>query len=216
MAGVAKGFPTPAGWLAVLRGVDLSIQPGEFVVVTGPSGSGKTTLLNLAGLLDRPSAGTVKLGGREVGSMGEKEMCRVRREDVGVVFQRFCLMPRRSALDNVAFRFRYLDCDPGEARTLAAKALESVGLQGVADSPARLLSAGEMQRVAIARAVARRPRLLVADEPTGNLDARSATGVMDSFRQLNRDGITVLMVTHNEGLLTYASRRLTCRNGVLE
>jgi putative ABC transport system ATP-binding protein len=148
--------------------------------------------------------------------MNEEALCAVRKHKIGMVFQRFCLLPNRSALENVLFRFRYVEGLNGEARTLALKALATVGLSGIADRPARKLSAGEMQRVAIARAVALKPDLLVADEPTGNLDKDSSDIVMGCFRTLNEQGITVLMVTHNEALKAYASRQLVCRDGALK
>ena len=216
MSGVIKSFPSPSGPVDVLKHIDLVIDPGEFVLITGPSGSGKTTLLNLAALMDHPTAGEVLFDGVSVSAMNEEALCAVRKHKIGMVFQRFCLLPNRSALENVLFRFRYVEGMNGEARTLALNALATVGLSGIADRQARRLSAGEMQRVAIARAVALKPDLLVADEPTGNLDKDSADVAMHCFRTLNEQGITVLMVTHNEALKVYASRHLVCRNGVVE
>lgn len=216
MAGVRKSFPSPAGRVEVLKGVDLDIRRGEFLIITGPSGSGKTTLLNLGALLDFPTVGCVVFDGEDVSGLDEDRLCAFRKRAVGVVFQRFCLLPRRSALENVLFRFRYVGGDDHENRRAAREALETVGLADAADRPARVLSAGEMQRVAIARAVALRPDLLVADEPTGNLDAAAGRLVMECFRRLNEAGLTLLLVTHNEGLLRYASRRLVCAEGVLK
>jgi putative ABC transport system ATP-binding protein len=216
MDGVCKSFPSPAGRVEVLKGVDLEIRRGEFVMITGPSGSGKTTLLNLGALLDFPTSGRVMFDGQDVSDLDEDRLCGLRMRTVGVVFQRFCLLSRRTALENVLFRFRYAGGEDRENRRAAVEAMETVGLTAVADRPARVLSAGEMQRVAIARAVARRPDLLVADEPTGNLDAAAGGMVMDCFRRLNDAGLTVLLVTHNEGLLRYASRHLVCREGVLK
>ena len=197
LADVRKTFRAPAGAVEVLRGVSLVLGAGEFGVITGPSGSGKTTLLMVAGLLQPADAGQVWFDGRDVSGLDERERADVRKRGVGMVFQKFCLLPHRSALDNVEFRFRYLDHDAREVRTLSAAALERVGLAGKAQQPARLLSAGEMQRVAIARALALPPKLLLADEPTGNLDPESAARVMDLFRELNREGMSILLVTHN-------------------
>jgi putative ABC transport system ATP-binding protein len=216
MSGVIKSFPSLSEPIEVLRGVDFVVQPGEFVLVTGPSGSGKTTLLNLAALMDHPTAGEVLFDGVRVSAMDEDALCAVRKRKIGMVFQRFCLLPNRSALDNVLFRFRYVEGMDGEAKALALDALATVGLSGVADRQARKLSAGEMQRVAIARAVALKPDLLVADEPTGNLDKDSADIAMRCFQTLNGQGITVLMVTHNEALTSYATRHVVCRNGVVK
>lgn len=215
MAHVRKSFAAPSGRVDVLRDINLEVKPGEFVMITGPSGSGKTTLLNLGALLDFPTAGQVFFAGEDVSRLGEERLGALRKRKVGVVFQRFCLLPRRTALENVLFRFRYVDGDECQQRQAALEALDTVGLAGAADRPARVLSAGEMQRVAIARAVALRPDLLVADEPTGNLDAAAARAVMDCFQRLNHTGLTVLMVTHNESLLRYSTRHLACRHGVL-
>jgi putative ABC transport system ATP-binding protein len=216
MRGVIKSFPSPVGSVEVLKGINLVMDRGDFLLITGPSGSGKTTLLNLAALLDSPTSGEVLFEGVDVSAMDEDALCVARKRRIGMVFQRFCLLPNRSVLDNVLFRFRYVEGMNGEARHLAAEALGTVGLIEIADRPARRLSAGEMQRVAIARAVASKPDLLVADEPTGNLDKGSADMVMNCFRTLNGRGVTVLMVTHNESLKTYATRYLVCKNGVLE
>lgn len=216
MRGVAKRFPTATGSVEVLRGVDVAIAPGSFVAITGPSGSGKSTFLNLAALLDTPTGGEVFFDGDDVSRLTERELCALRKQHLGMVFQKFCLLPHRTALDNVLFRFRYLDLDRARARALAMEALETVGLRDHAAQPVRLMSGGEMQRVAIARAVAQPPRLLVADEPTGNLDRDAAASVMECFRRLHGRGITVLLVTHNEQLLPYATRHLACRLGRLE
>ena len=194
---VRKTFGAGPGAVEVLRGASLALAAGEFGVVTGPSGSGKTTLLMVAGLLQTVDGGRVWFDGREVSRLGEGELAEVRKHGVGMVFQKFCLLPHRSALDNVMFRFRYLAHGAREARERSAAALERVGLAHKAAQAARLLSAGEMQRVAIARALALPPKLLLADEPTGNLDPESAARVMELFRELNGAGMSILLVTHN-------------------
>jgi putative ABC transport system ATP-binding protein len=216
MRDVTKSFATPRGPVRVLRGVNVAIAPGSFVAITGPSGSGKSTFLNLAALLDTPTSGELFFDGSDVSRLTERELCEVRKDRIGMVFQKFCLLPHRSALDNVLFRFRYLAVPAPEARRRAAEALATVGLAGQADQPVRLMSGGEMQRVAIARAVAQRPRLIVADEPTGNLDHAAADSVMNTFAQLHAAGIAILLVTHNEALLRYCDRHLNCRDGKLE
>ena len=212
---VRKSFRGPAGAVEVLRGVSLALGAGEFGVVTGPSGSGKTTLLMVAGLLLPADEGQVRFDGREVSGLDEVARAEIRKLGVGMVFQKFCLLPHRSALDNVLFRFRYLACDPRTARELAAAALERVGLAAKARQAARLLSAGEMQRVAIARALALPPKLLLADEPTGNLDPDSAARIMELFRELNRAGMSILLVTHNPEWVAAGAARWTMHAGHL-
>jgi ABC-type lipoprotein export system ATPase subunit len=216
LRGVTKSYPTPRGPVHVLKAVDLRLRPGELVALTGPSGSGKSTVINLVGLLDRPTSGTILFENRDVTSLDETELSAVRKHSIGMIFQKFCLLPHRSALENVEFRFRYLDVDRAEARRRAGQSLAAMGLSSVRDQPARLLSGGEMQRVAIARAIATRPRLLLADEPTGNLDRAASALVMEALRGLKEDGIGILLATHNEGLLSYCSRHLECRDGRLE
>ncbi len=215
MEGVARWFPAPNGSVSVLQDIHLSVEPGEFVCLTGPSGSGKTTLLHLAALLDRPSAGCIRLAGQDVLSLDEEQRTGLRKHRVGMVFQRFCLLSHRSVLENVLFRFRYLDTPDREARSMALQALEHVGLTSHSDQPARLLSGGEMQRVAIARAIALPPDLLLVDEPTGNLDPATGAGIMSHFMELNRRGITIIMATHNTAVAGHAGRRLECRAGRL-
>lgn len=215
LEGVGKRFRTPAGAIEILKDISLTLGAGQFGVITGPSGSGKTTLLMVAGLLQDADAGRVWLDGREVSGLDEGARADIRKHGVGMVFQKFCLLPHRSALDNVQFRFRYLAHDARRARELAEVALERVGLADKARQPARLLSAGEMQRVAIARALALPPRLLLADEPTGNLDPAAAAGVMDLFRGLNRDGMSILLVTHNPHWVAAGTVQWTMHEGRL-
>ncbi|MEI7880812.1 MAG: ABC transporter ATP-binding protein [bacterium] len=215
MENVSKLFPTPHGPARVLHSVDITIQPGDFAAITGPSGSGKTTFLNLAALLDRPTEGSLHFGGQDVSALAEPNLNALRKHRIGMVFQRFCLLSHRTVLENVLFRFRYLDIPRSRALSLARQALEEMSLTPHADQPARLLSGGEMQRTAIARAVAAPPDLLLVDEPTGNLDRDSAEGVMQCFKNLNQRGITILLATHNPALLKYCNRCFAFKNGTV-
>jgi ABC-type lipoprotein export system ATPase subunit len=215
LRGITKDYVTPAGLVRVLRGADLDLGAGELVALTGPSGSGKTTLLNIATLLDAPTSGEVCMGGHVVRT-ADRELAReLRKRSVGIIFQKFCLLPHRSALENVVFRCRYLDPDPRPLYRRAEQLLEELGLASVAQQPARLLSGGEMQRVSIARALMSEPSWIAADEPTGNLDREAAKVVMDHLRALTRRGLAVLLVTHNLGLLSYADRHLVCEGGAV-
>lgn len=215
MEGMGKTFSSAAGPVHVLRGVNLTVCPGDFVAVTGPSGSGKTTLLHLAALLDRPTDGRLLFRGEEVSRVSEERVCALRRDHIGMIYQQFHLLPRRTALENVAFRFRYMEVDPRRANQASLEALERVGLDHLRDRAARLLSGGEMQRVAIARAIAVPPTLLLADEPTGNLDHASSEQVMACLEQLHRAGLTVMLATHSEDLAGRCTRRLCCDAGHL-
>jgi putative ABC transport system ATP-binding protein len=213
MCGVTRVFASPGGAVHALRGVDVAVRRGEFVAVSGPSGSGKTTLLHVAALLDRPTSGTVEVAGVSAAGAGEEALGRLRGHALGMVFQAFHLLPRRTVEENVRFRFRYGPRAAAEERERVREALAWVGMEHAAGRQARWLSGGEMQRVAIARAVAGRPVLLLADEPTGNLDRANADAVMACFARLHREGIAILMVTHNEELLSFATRRLVCHDG---
>jgi len=215
MENVSKSFVTPHGPVSVLHSVNMDLRAGEFAAITGPSGSGKTTFLNLASLLDRPTAGTIRFGTQNVSEFGEARLNDLRKHRIGMVFQRFCLMSRRTVLENVLFRFRYLDMPRVKALQLARHALAELDLTRHADRPARLLSGGEMQRTAIARAVALPPDLLLVDEPTGNLDRAAAEGVMQCFQALNQRGIAIVLATHNTALLKYCGRRFACHEGTL-
>ena len=215
MRGVSRVFSSSAGNVTALNDINLTIQSGEYVAISGPSGSGKTTLLHLSALLDRPSSGSLFFEGRDVTALPDQEVDELRKHRIGMVFQAFHLLPRRTVMENVRFRFRYQSRSPEEEIELAAEALNWVGMEQLADREVRWLSGGEMQRVAIARAVAGRPVILLADEPTGNLDRANTDAVMECFEKLHRAGITILMVTHNETLLSFASRHIHCRDGKL-
>jgi len=212
---VSRSFASHRGRVDVLRHVHFNLERGEFVAVTGSSGSGKTTLLHLAALLDRPTSGRIRFDGEDIGSCGPEDLAHRRKRGIGMVYQQFHLLPHRTVRENVLFRFRYMDHDIEEARIATRRVLAQMGLRHVADQPVRLLSGGEMQRVAIARAVVVPPTLLLADEPTGNLDGHSANSVMACFRDLNDRGHTILLATHNEALLSYCTRHVQCNDGTL-
>jgi putative ABC transport system ATP-binding protein len=214
--GVGRRFDTAAGPLYALRHADLDVAQGEFIVVTGRSGAGKTTLLNLAAMLDSPTHGRAEFRGLEAGMLDERSRCGYRKHAVGIVFQVDALLPSRSTYDNVMFRFRYTDVPQRTARDAAGRALARVGLSARAGHPARDLSGGEARRATIARAIAVEPELLLVDEPTANLDAETAHGVMACLMDLNASGITVLLVTHDESLVPAQARRVRCEDGVID
>ena len=204
-----------SGWPA-LRGLSFEIRDGEFVAVTGPSGCGKSTLLNILGLLDEPSGGRYELAGRDVRSMSDAERSAARRGKLGFVFQSFHLLNRLSALENVCLPMLYAGMDAKPMRARAAELLARVGLKGKEGKIPLELSGGERQRVAVARALANGPSLILADEPTGNLDSASTREIMDLLFELNASGITVVMVTHDRELAARAGRNLRMRDGRLE
>jgi putative ABC transport system ATP-binding protein len=212
VTGLGKTYGEGPAAVDALRSVSLTIAPGELVVVLGPSGSGKTTLLNLIGALERPTRGTLVVGGRELEALDEKERTAFRREDVGFVFQFFNLVPTLTALENVALILELTGHDDPENRARAA--LDAVGLSDRRDRFPSQLSGGEQQRVAIARAVAKDPVLVLCDEPTGALDLETGRLVLEQLRRLNREeGTTVLMVTHNSAIGAMADRIVRMRSG---
>ena len=199
-----------------LRGVSFDIQPGEFVAIMGPSGSGKSTLMNLLGCLDTPSAGQYILDGLQVEQLDRDLLAAVRNRKIGFVFQQFNLLPRQTALENVALPLIYLGGVSADERLARAQtALELVGLGERMSHRPKELSGGQQQRVAIARALVTQPALLLADEPTGNLDSHSSTEIMALFEALSRQGITIVLVTHEPDIATDARRVLTVRDGLL-
>jgi putative ABC transport system ATP-binding protein len=197
-----------------LRGVDISLRAGEFVSIIGPSGSGKSTLLNLLGCLDRPTEGAVMLDGIDVSKMGDDQLTEMRRKKIGFVFQKFYLLPFLTALENVELQARLAGVK--DSRKRAEEALAMVGLGGRINHMPRELSGGEQQRVAIARALVKAPKLLLADEPTGNLDTATGGEVMETLKKLNAHGMTILMVTHNPELAAQTNRIIRVRDGLID
>jgi putative ABC transport system ATP-binding protein len=198
-----------------LRDFSITIEPGEFVAVMGASGSGKSTLLNILGCLDRPTQGQYRLNGHDVGSLGFDQLADVRNREIGFVFQNFNLIPRTSALENAQLPLFYRGLSLGEQRAKAAAALKRVGLEGREQHFPTQLSGGQQQRVAIARALITAPSLLLADEPTGNLDTQSSREIMSMLEQLNREGITIILVTHEPDIAAYARREILLQDGHL-
>jgi putative ABC transport system ATP-binding protein len=214
--GLRKDYKMGAEVVRALRGVDLVIRRNEYVAVMGPSGSGKSTFMNLIGCLDVPSGGQYWLNGQPVAGMAEEQLARIRNRELGFVFQSFNLLPRASALDNVALPLIYARVPKKERRERAAAMLEKVGLGGRKDHRPNELSGGQRQRVAIARALVTHPALLLADEPTGALDSRTGEEIMALFGELHAQGQTLMVVTHEADIAAHAQRVLFLKDGVIE
>jgi len=199
-----------------LRGVSINIEKGEYVAIMGPSGSGKSTLMNLIGCLDTPSKGSYTLNGKEVGSMNDDELARIRNEEIGFVFQTFNLLPRATALHNVELPLVYAGVSGRDRQERARNALEKVELTARASHKPNELSGGQRQRVAIARALVNNPSILLADEPTGNLDSKTGVEIMAVFKRLHDAGNTIILVTHEPDIAAYAHRVIHIRDGQVE
>lgn len=210
---VAKVYPTGDVTVEALRDINLEIKRGEFVAIVGPSGSGKSTLMHIIGLLDRPSRGRVFLGGRDVSHLSENERAVLRNKHVGFVFQTFNLLPRTSALDNVSMPLIYAGMGGGARETRATEVLQEVSLGKRLRHYPSQLSGGEQQRVAIARALVNNPSLMLADEPTGNLDSRSGRDILQLLKNLNKAGNTIVLVTHDSAIAKPANRIIEMKDG---
>jgi putative ABC transport system ATP-binding protein len=211
---VVKTYPLPAGEVVAIDHLSLTIAESEFVAIVGRSGSGKTTLLNLIAGIDRPTSGTVRVAGAELGSLSESELAGWRGENVGLVFQFFQLLPTLTVIENVMLPMDFAKKIPvGERRNRARQLLERVGVADQADKVPATLSGGQQQRAAIARALANEPPLLLADEPTGNLDSATAGAVLELFADLNADGQTIVVVTHERDIRAMVGREVTLTDG---
>jgi len=200
----------------VLKGIDLEINKGEYVALMGPSGSGKSTLMNLLGCLDTPTSGTYILNSKDVSEMDDDELAEIRNKEIGFVFQTFNLLPRTSALDNVALPMVYAGFSKSERNVRAAEVLTQVNLADRMDHHSSQLSGGQRQRVAIARAMVNNPSIILADEPTGNLDSKTSLEIMKLFGDIHANGNTVILVTHEEEIAAYAHRIIRLRDGMIE
>ena len=213
--GITKTYVNGKLSVPVLHGIDLQVNKGEFVSIMGPSGSGKSTFMNILGCLDRPTTGSYRLNGDEVATLSDDELAFVRNKQIGFVFQSFNLLTKLTALENVALPMIYAGMDKKSRNERAAALLSSVGLGDRMDHLPSELSGGQRQRVAIARALANDPAIIMADEPTGNLDSKSTIDVMNIFRGLYDEGRTIILVTHEPEIATYASRNVVLRDGLI-
>lgn len=211
---IRRTYMLPKISIEVLKGIDLEVQQGDFVAIMGPSGSGKSTLLHILGCLDRPTTGQYLLEGVDVSTKTDNELADVRNKNIGFVFQSFNLLPRFSAWKNVELPLLYSGVDAKSRRQRAMEILQKIGLAERADHNPSELSGGEQQRAAIARALINNPKILLADEPTGNLDSRSGREIMDIFDRLNREGVTIILVTHEKDIAEHAKRIITIKDGV--
>lgn len=215
LEGITKTYVNGKLTVPVLHGIDLSIYDGEFTSIMGPSGSGKSTFMNILGCLDRPTSGSYRLDGEEVAHLGDDELAYVRNKRIGFVFQSFNLLPKLTALDNVALPMVYAGVSKAERKARASQLLIDLGLGTRLDHMPAELSGGQRQRVAIARALANDPAIIMADEPTGNLDSKASLDVMHIFTELYREGRTIILVTHEPDIAEYAGRNVVLKDGLI-
>lgn len=215
LEGITKTYVNGKLTVPVLYGIDLSIYEGEFTSIMGPSGSGKSTFMNILGCLDRPTSGSYRLDGEEVAHLGDDELAYVRNKRIGFVFQSFNLLPKLTALDNVALPMVYAGVSKAERKARASQLLTDLGLGTRLDHMPAELSGGQRQRVAIARALANDPAIIMADEPTGNLDSKASLDVMHIFTELYQEGRTIILVTHEPDIAEYAGRNVVLKDGLI-
>jgi len=213
---IKRDFRLGSETVHVLKGVNLTINKGEYVALMGPSGSGKSTLMNLLGCLDTPTSGSYTLNSKDVSQMQDDELAGIRNKEIGFVFQTFNLLPRTTALDNVALPMVYAGYKKQDRTARATEVLNQVGLGDRMDHEPNQLSGGQRQRVAVARALVNRPSIILADEPTGNLDTKTSIEIMNLFNDIHANGNTVILVTHEEDIAAYAHRVIRLRDGVVE
>ncbi|MEI6581411.1 MAG: ABC transporter ATP-binding protein [bacterium] len=212
---LAKRYDDEAGVYDALKEVELKVKAGEFLAVMGPSGSGKSTLMNIIGLLDRPTAGDYLLDGVDTNTLSDKDLAKLRRDRIGFIFQNFNLLPRLSIMQNVELPLVYEKIRTAERKRRVREVLSEVGILDKIDSKPNRVSGGQVQRAAIARALINKPSLILADEPTGNLDTKTGIEIMELLKKLNSSGVTIILVTHNPELSHYASRVVEVRDGLL-
>ena len=215
LSGINKSYRNGDQELQVLKNINLQVEEGEFLAIMGPSGSGKSTLMNIIGMLDRPSSGTYHLDGKEVARLGEKKSTKVRNQAIGFVFQQFFLLSKLNALQNVELPLIYAGVSQSKRKALAEQYLEKVELGTRMHHLPSELSGGQKQRVAIARALVNRPSIILADEPTGALDTKTGEQIMELLTELNKEGKTIIMVTHEPEIAAYAKRQIVIRDGVI-
>ena len=213
---IKRDFVLGTEIIHVLKGIDIEIKKGEYVALMGPSGSGKSTLMNLLGCLDTPTSGNYILNGKDVSQMRDDELAEIRNKEIGFVFQTFNLLPRTTALANVALPMVYAGYSKTERNKRAAEVLKQVGLEDRMDHEPNQLSGGQRQRVAVARALVNHPSIILADEPTGNLDSKTSVEIMNLFDEIHSNGNTVILVTHEEDIAEYAHRIIRLRDGIIE
>ena len=213
---IKRNFQLGQETVKVLKGIDLEIDKGEYVAIMGPSGSGKSTLMNLLGCLDTPTSGTYILNGKDASKMSDDELADIRNKEIGFVFQTFNLLPRTTALDNVALPMIYAGATKAERKKRAEEVLTNVGLSDRVDHKPNQLSGGQRQRVAVGRALVNHPSIILADEPTGNLDSKTSLEIMNLFDKIHQAGNTVILVTHEEDVAQHAHRIIRLKDGSIE